>query len=173
MSFDIFLSTCNLGTRKKRVKNPVTGKFMMVPDDLGLNEIERAGVLHLLRQMKAEGPNDFGAWNIAFADGGEADLNAKELADGTKCNGCSLETRNLTADVARFVFKLSRVGNMLIYFPMPEGDAEFVTTAEQKQKIVARYPDAKVIRSAAALEKKLQSGFHGWESYREQVMSDE
>ena len=77
MGFDIFLSTCNLGTQKKRVKNPMTGKTMMVPDDLGLNDEERAGVLRLMKQVKAEGPDDFGTWNITFADGGEADFSAE------------------------------------------------------------------------------------------------
>ena len=38
MSFDVFLHTCNLGTRQKQIKNPFTSAAMMAYDDPGLTE---------------------------------------------------------------------------------------------------------------------------------------
>lgn len=171
MSFDILFHTCNLGTRKKRVKNPFTGAAMSVFDDPGLTDDERGAVVNLLKELKAEGPDDFGFYRLSFPDGGEADLSADGLSDRKKFDSCSVETRGLTPGVARFLFRLSRAGNMVL-IPVAEGVGELVTSEEQRHRVVARFPEAKVVRSAKALETEVRRGFDAWEQYRDEVAGD-
>lgn len=173
MGFDIFFITCNFGTRKKRIKHPVTHKPVMMFDDPGLTAPERAGVLRLLKQMKAQGPDSFGIWRIAFPTGGQIDFYASDLVNNKKCTGIAVETWSLGPSVARLVFKLSRIGNMLIYFPGAETVGELVTSGEQKLQVAVRHPHAKLVRSAVALEKELRRGFGCWENYREQVVRED
>ncbi len=172
MSFDIFFHTCNLGSRKKRSKNPFTGKSITTFDDPGLTDEERGAVAELVRTLNAEGPDDFGFYTLLFADGGGAELYAKGLANGAKCDGCSVQTHGLTSDLVSFLFQLSRRGNMILT-PAATGVGSLATSEEQRQRTTNRFPDAKVVRSAAALEKELRRGFEAWQRYRDQVIGEE
>jgi hypothetical protein len=172
VSFDILFHTCNLGTRKKRVTNPFTRAPMTTFDDPGLTADERTAIATLLKRLKAVGPNEFGFYGLVFPDGGEADLCADGLRTGGKIAGCSVETRTLTADVAGFLFRLSRVGNMIL-LAVAEGSRPLVTSTAQRDRVVFRFPDVKVIRSPAAMEKELRPGFEAWRRYRDQVVGDE
>ena len=172
MSFDVFLHTCNLGTRKMRAKNPFTGESMTTFDDPGLSDEQWTAVSQLLKDFKAEGPDDYGCYTLSFGDGGEADLHAEGLAGDGKIDGCSLETRSLTPEVVNFLFRLSRIGNMVI-IAATEGVGTLVTSEEQLQRVAARFPDAKVVRTATALAKELRHGFRTWKKYRDQVVEEE
>lgn len=171
MSFDIFFATCNLGTRQVQARNPFTGASMVTFDDPGLTEGERAAVAQLLHRMRADGPDTNGSYRLRFADGGQADLLAPHLIGEAKFDGCSVGTRSLTAEVVDFLFRLGNAGNMMIV-PAAEGVGTLVLSDGQRQAVVARYPDAKVIRSAAALGEELRPGFNSAERYRNQVVGD-
>jgi hypothetical protein len=65
MSFDIIFHTGNLGSRKKRIKNPFTGKSMTTFDDPGLTDEERGAVVKLLQTLNAEGPDEFDFYSLS------------------------------------------------------------------------------------------------------------
>jgi hypothetical protein len=169
MSFDIYFHTCNLSTQRVQVKNPFTGKTMEKFDDPGLTGPERAAVGKLLRQLSAGDAGDSGSYSIGFPDGGEADLLAPGLTGEAKFDGCSVGSHGLTNDVVEFLFRLSAAGNMMIV-PATEGTKTLVTSDAQRKKIAARYPDAKVIRSAEALGEELRRGIENWRRYGNQVI---
>jgi hypothetical protein len=172
MSFDVFFYTCNLGTRKRRVKNAFTGEVMTAFDDPGLTPDERAAVAKLLEDLKAEGPDEFGFYSLSFPDGGEAGLSASGLTEGDNFDGCSVGTRAFTPDVACFLFRLSRAGN-LVLIPAAKGIGPLVTSEQQRQRVAARFPDTRVVQSEATLEKELRGSFESWHQYRQQVLGDE
>jgi hypothetical protein len=172
MSFDIFLFTCNLGTGTKRIMSPFTGEPVTVPDDPGLTVEERAAVVSLLQELQAEGPDEFGCYHLSFADGGEAAVSVPFLVDESQLDGCSVTTRSLTADVISLWFRLSRAGNLVI-LPVAEGVGPLVTSEEHRERVAARYPDAKVVQSAEALGQDLRGGFESWRRYRAQLLGGE
>ena len=171
MSLDIVFSTCNLGTRQVQARNPFTGATMATFDDPGLTRDERAEVARLLHRLKAEGPDTHGFYRIHFPDGGEADLLAPHLAGEAKFDGCSVEAHGLTAGVADFLFRLGVAGNMMIH-PAAEGVGTLVLSEGQQREVAARYPDAKLVRSAAALGEELRPGFESSKRYRDQVVGE-
>jgi hypothetical protein len=171
MGVEVFFTSCNLGTGKKLIKNPLTGEESIGSDDPGLSVTERATLVSLLKEMKGKGPDEFGVYSLLFADGGEAELFASGLVGSDRFTGCMVETHGLTPDVAAFMFRLSRDGNMIMQ-PALEGVGPLVTSDEQRQRVAVRFPDAKVVLTAAALEKELYRGFESWAKYRDQVIGD-
>jgi hypothetical protein len=169
MSFDLFLHTCNLGT--KLVKNPFNGDLMPAIDDSGLSIDERVGVAKLFKGLNAEGPDQFGYYSLSFPDGGEADLSAEELASDGKMVDCLVQTRSLTRDLVAFLLQMSQIGNMVI-LAVAEGVNPLVTSEEQRRQVADRFPDAKVVRSVAALEEELRRGFQSWNQYRDQILEE-
>jgi hypothetical protein len=167
MSFDILFQTCNLGTKKKSVTNPFTREKMMTYDDPGLTKQEKAAVMKLLKSAKAKGPDESGAYQVEFADGGEADLLAEGLAGG-KMDGCSAQTHVLTDQVAQFLFRLCDVGGMMIT-PVMEKGGTFVTTAERLSRVKGRYPDVRVVETQGEFRQVLTKGFGAFQKYRKKV----
>jgi hypothetical protein len=168
MSFDIFLCSCNLGTRTMRVQNPFTGEWLTGFDDPGPTPEEHRAVANLLELLQAKGPEE-GVYSLSFADGGEADVYGPDPASDSDRDSYSVTTRNLTPAVVELLFHLSRVGNLLI-MPAAEGIGDLVTSQEQLRRVITRYPDAKLVNSVAELEKELRRGFNVWRDYRDQVV---
>lgn len=145
---------------------------MAAYDDPGLAAPEREAVVRLLREQGARAPDEFGFYALAFADGGEADLQANGLKAGATVNGCSVQTRSLTSDLVAFLFRLSREGNMIL-IPVAEGNDWLATSEQQQRQVVSCFPVAKVVRSVAALETELRTAFEAWQRYRDQVIPGE
>jgi hypothetical protein len=61
----------------------------------------------------------------------------------------------VTAQAVELLFNLSRRGNLAI-IPDGQGVDPWVTSAKQKESVSARWPNAKVISSAAQLQTELE-----------------
>lgn len=128
-------------------------------------------VVQLIHRLGAKGPDTHDFYRFRFPDGGEAELFAPHLTGEAKCDGLSVGTSGLTADVLDFLFRLSVAGNMMI-LPAAEGVGSLVTSEGQRQRVTSRYPDAKLIRSAAALGGEMRHGFKLSKRYTDQVVNE-
>lgn len=169
MSIEVLYHTCNLGNKKTKVQNPFTGEMFETIRDDGLSVEELAAVTQLLAESKAKGPDSYGIYSISFGDGAIAHV---ELDDGERsgaCEGCVVTFRKSTPQLARFVFDLSRAGNMIMT-PAIADSVDLVTSEEQLKRIKHRWPNAKVLSSVEELQVLLDSGAKAWQKHLDQVL---
>ncbi len=96
MGYNVNLHSCNLSHDVKRIRNFFTGQPLNAFDDPGLSHAERAAVIRFLQSRGAGEPDDFGVYNLTFADGGEAELFAWGLTSGGRFVGGTVSIQNLT-----------------------------------------------------------------------------
>ncbi len=74
----------------------------------------RRAVLDLLARTEHTGPDDAGFYQLAFGDGGRAEINPHCLAGEEGSPGCAFHLGGLSPDVARFVYQVARAAGMVI-----------------------------------------------------------
>jgi hypothetical protein len=171
MSFDIVYHTCNLGTRREKRKNPLTGRVQSVPVDNGLTDAERAAVRRLLRSGGAAAPDEFGCYAVELPDGGSAEVYAKELHESGHCDGLMVSLRGMTPGLVVFLWELCQAGNMSAT-PIMEDEVVAVASEEQRQRVKDRWPEAVVVASPDEFRELLSGGLAAWQAYRDQVVGE-
>jgi hypothetical protein len=176
MSFGLVLSTCHLGSvqrEKEKIKNPFTKEDMDIDvfEDKGLTASEKKAVKELIDQAKSEegeaGPYE--GLDLRFPDGGVVEVWAGGLETEDKFDGFSFTVWAATPHVAKLLFKLSQVGNLVIGssedlggkfdqpgFPPGKSIDPWVTSANQQKLVAARWPNAKVIASEQQMQRELE-----------------
>jgi hypothetical protein len=171
MSFDIHLSTCNLGKTKTTSTNRFTGQTVETFVDDGLTVGECAAVTDLLSSVKAKGSNEHGPFVVKFRDKGLAEVFIDGLDGSAPCDGCMVSIRSVSPKLIDFVYELARQGNMLM-IPVMEESISIVVSSEQQKKVRDRWPDAVVVGSSQELQILVQDGFGAWQAYREKAVRD-
>ena len=161
MEFTVALFTANLGAAVRRSVNPFTKEPVEFPIDDGLTEPERAAVRSILSLHGASEPDPDGFRYVRLADGTKANVGASHLDREGTCPGISIELNAASSCAAAFVFELASKGNMYVGSSCyPAVNA--AVSAEQAQRIRARYPSVPVLQSATELlawvEQRLAAG---------------
>jgi hypothetical protein len=82
MSFDIFFQSGRFGTTTVQKKNPWTGETQSVLPSEPLTASELKAVQDVLRKVTDSGPDQFGCYVVALADGGGAEVFGDNLEKG-------------------------------------------------------------------------------------------
>jgi hypothetical protein len=150
------LDSSHLGPDLKKLKEDME-EDVEVPDDPGLTESEKKAVKELLDQHKSEessaGP--YADLTLEFPDGGVVEIWAFDLDKKGKFEGMEFSIWKVTAQAVDLLFNLSQSGNQAI-IPGAQGVDPWVTSTKQKELVSTRWPNAKVISSAAQLQTELE-----------------
>lgn len=71
-------------------------------------------VLQVLRIHCQDQADEFGHYDVIFADGSCVELSAQGLELGTEFSGCGLHLRQFSPSLIAFIFDLARSGAMVI-----------------------------------------------------------
>ncbi len=168
MSFEIVWMSCNHGKKKKKVKNPFTGKLIQVHDDPGMTTSERKAVTALLKRIKAKSIDD-GVYSAKFRGPGTATLDL----DGYngKCQGGMISIWGLSPKLVDFIFQFAVVGNLELV-PCQDKPIRIVTSVENEKRVSKRkMKGAKliVVKSASELGAVLADGCEEWRNFNKKV----
>jgi hypothetical protein len=108
---------------------------------------------------------------VSFPDGIEAEFSAD--FDSTKAfTHCAFFIRHFGDDLASFILKIARAGDMVI-MPAMEGNPLILLSEGQKADIPVEILEVLrpiVITSAQELSAVVTGGFERWSAYRDQVL---
>jgi hypothetical protein len=165
MGFDIFFSPGRQGTERIERTNPFTGLPMTVLPTIPLSDDELAAVRKVFERAKARGPDEYGCYVVELADGGGAEVFAKDVADG-----CMVTVRGLSPDCLRFLFDLLKAAEWVM-FPAMEGNPAIVSSPGLASEFADSFPEV-VCGSPGELGEILSGGYEAWERYRDQIAGE-
>ncbi len=124
----------------------------------------RQAVLELLARTGHTGPDESGFNQLAFGDGGRAELNPHCLAGLEGSPACAFHLRGLNPDLVRFIYEVARAADMVI-LPTVEDFHPILVDASQElslQQGLREYGPV-LCGSARELEQMLAGGQAAWE----------
>ena len=153
MSFDVFLQRFENGQ---------------------LASVNRKRVRDVVRTASCRGPDDFGFYLIAFPDGAEVELAAKDLEGDKPFVGCAFFIRGFPKALPEFIYRIACAGDMII-MPAMEGAPLIFVSEDQRVHVPADFMERMhpvLVNSSEELGALLTGGFEGWSTYRNQVVRD-
>ena len=166
MSFDIFFQSCRYADKPVEKKNPFTGKVETVLPSEPLTAAEVAAVQGILKQANARGPDEHDCYVVDLADGGRAEVFAKNLS-----KSCMVALRGMTPHLLQFLYDLLKAGNWVM-IPAMEDAAAITTSPERLKGVPEDFPKIVVCNSATELGVLLSKGVQAWQEYRDQIVGD-
>jgi hypothetical protein len=156
MSFDLFLQRFQLG-------DPA--------------EVDKAGVIAVLRKYSQAQVDRFGFYLVVFPDGSDVEFSAQNLEYEESFTGCAFHIRGFSPPVVDFVYEIARSGDMVILNVQGRDDEDsplaILTAASQGQHMPSDWPVTSVLcRSAEHLSELLGVGYADWEDFRNRVIGD-
>jgi len=136
----------------------------MVTPTEPLSSAEMDAVRHVLQAAKAQGPDEFGNYDIQGDGGGSADVNCGDLS-----SGCSVTMHKFTNGVSQFLFDLLKAATWVM-LPAVEDSVAITTSAEDLKQIPDDFPRVVACNSADELGILLADGVQAWEKYRRQII---
>jgi hypothetical protein len=116
-------------------------------------------VQQVLKQAGAQGPDKHGCYVISLADGGTAEVFAKDLH-----RACMVAVRGITAHLTQFLFDLLQAGNWVM-LPAMEDSVALTTSLESVKGIPDDFPKIIIVTSAEDVGVLLTKGVKAWQKY--------
>jgi len=154
MSFDFVFIACNDCQRVAQQVNPFTGTGASFFGGYVTDE-QREAIESLLERVDAVDLDEGNYYLTEFADGGEALI---WFVDDEErgISGASITVRQLSPELASLLYALLRYGHLAICPEPSEPDAKAIVAAEDAaREIAVRWPEARVLQSAAELHQWL------------------
>jgi hypothetical protein len=154
VGFEIWLIACNDCQRIEQQVNPFTGAGASFFGGCVTDE-QREAIESLLERVDAVDLDEGNYYLTEFADGGEALIWFVEDEE-RGISGASITVRQLSPELASLLYALLRQGHLAICPERSDPDAKAIVTSEDAaREIAVRWPDARVVWSAAELHQWL------------------
>jgi hypothetical protein len=140
--------------------------------------VDPAPVAAVLARQRYVGPDDFGFYNVEFADGTSVEFNAGGLDGRGPFSGCAFHIRGTGPELFQFVFDVACAGDFVIFNCQGDDSADspvlILVRASQESDVpsdvVAQYGSRPLCTSGAMLARLLFPDFKEWRAYRDQVV---
>jgi hypothetical protein len=139
----------------REITNPFNGETIVIPRVLELTSSEREAVKSLLAEVGASAPDPDTYCSVTLPDGGEVGVAVGNLCAEGPCGAFALEYNALTRGVASFIHTLASRGNLAIMSSSGTTGVA-VPSADQKEKVRSRWPEAEIVDSPSDLERWLR-----------------
>jgi hypothetical protein len=142
--------------------------------------IDPAPVVAILARQQHTGPDDFGFYNVGFADGVSVEFNASGLDGRKPFAGCAFHVRGAGPGLFDFMFDVARAGDFVIFNAQGDDSAESPVLIQVRPGqegdlspgLVEQYTSRPVCTSGTMLQRLLFPDFEKWQDYRDQVVGN-